>query len=63
MLEQIINDLSGFALITCQFMKADRLGDDVKNLHPRVHRGVRVLEYHLHLTTQWATFVLRFQRG
>ncbi len=30
MLEPIINDLSGFALITFQFMKADRLGDDVK---------------------------------
>jgi hypothetical protein len=29
-------------------MAAPRFGDDVARRHPRVQRGVRILEHHLH---------------
>ena len=60
-IQQIPDDHLDLALAAGQLMKADRLCDDVAHLHARVHRGVGVLEHHLHLATQRATLALALE--
>src|SRR5690606_15321329 len=62
-IEQVVDYPLDLALAARQLMEADGLGDDVTHLHARVHRGVRILEYHLHLAAQGATLTLALEGG
>src|SRR2546427_1860743 len=45
--QQLLHAL-GLLPASCQVMDLERLADDVAHRHPRVQRGVRILEDHLH---------------